>query len=104
MIFTSGRSASSAPRRSPSPSAADAALALDGDAELLERRDVAPDRAGIDREPVGDLAAGRDGLGLQELEQLEQPGGGRRHARKSTMNRGRDRPYLLASVPPWAKP
>ena len=35
--------------------AADAALALDRDPELLERRDVAAHRAAVDLEPVGDL-------------------------------------------------
>ena len=62
--------------------AADAALALDRDAELLQRGDVAPDCPAVDREPVGDLPAGRKGLRLEQLEELEQPGSGRQHAWK----------------------
>ena len=78
--------------------AADAALPLDGDAELLERGDVAAHRARVDREPVGDLAAGRQRPRLEQLEQLEQPGGRRLHAPQSSTDRGRDPPYLRASV------
>jgi hypothetical protein len=55
--------------------AADSPLSLDGDPKLLEGRDVAPDRPRIDREPVGDLAPGRQRPGLEKLEQLEEPGG-----------------------------
>ena len=53
--------------------AADTALTLDRDAELLERRDVAPHGARADLEPLADLAPGDQGLCLQQLEQREQP-------------------------------
>ena len=56
--------------------AADAALALDRDPELLQHVDVAPRGARVDPEPVGDLAPGRERPRLEELEQLEQAGGG----------------------------
>ena len=64
-------------RRQPVPrpdpvAAADAALPLDGDPELLQHADVAPCRARVDAEPVGDLPARRQGPRLQQLEQLEQ--------------------------------
>jgi hypothetical protein len=55
--------------------AADAALSFDRDPELLQRRDVAPDGAPIDLQPLGDLGPRRNRLGLQQLEQLEQSGG-----------------------------
>ena len=55
--------------------AADAALSLDRDPELLQDADVAPRRARVDPEPVGDLAAGRQRPRLQQLEQLEQARG-----------------------------
>ena len=72
--------------------AADAALALDRDAEILERGDVAPRRPPVDPEPVGDLATRDERLRLQQLEQLEQPGGRREHARSEAQIEGRDRP------------
>ena len=53
--------------------AADATLALDRDAELLEVVDVAPDGAAVDAEVVRDLASARDRSGLEQLEDLEQP-------------------------------
>jgi hypothetical protein len=53
--------------------AADAALALDRDPELLERRDVAADGPAVDVELVGDLASVDQRPGLQELEEREQP-------------------------------
>jgi hypothetical protein len=62
--------------------AADSALPLDGDAELLQRGDVAPDGPTVDGEPVGDLPPCRERPRLEELEELEQPGSGRRHAAK----------------------
>ncbi len=52
--------------------AADAALPLDRDPELLQHTDVAPCRARVDAESVGDLAPGRERTRLQQLEQLEQ--------------------------------
>ena len=55
--------------------AADASLTLDGDPELLERRDVAPHRPRVDLEAGGDLPAGRERTRLEELEQLEEPCG-----------------------------
>ena len=72
-------------RRQPEPgahavAAADAALALDRDAELLERRDVAPHRAAVDLQPVGDLPAGDERPRLEELQQVEQSGAGFEHA------------------------
>ena len=54
--------------------AADAALALDRDAELLQRVDVAPDRAPVDAEVIRDLASRDERPRLEQLEQLEQPG------------------------------
>ena len=72
--------------------AADAALALDRDAELLQRLDVAAHRSRVDLEPVGDLAARDERLRLEELEQLEQPGGRREHARSQAQIEGRIRP------------
>ena len=62
--------------------AADAALALDGDAEVAQRVDVAAHGARVHAEPVGDLAAGGHGLGLEQLEQLEEAGRGREHRRE----------------------
>ena len=53
--------------------AADASLPLDRDVERLERGDVAPDRAAVDPELVGDLPPRRERLRLQEFEELEQP-------------------------------
>ena len=53
--------------------AADAALALHGDPELLERRDVAADGARADAEALGDLPSGGEGSCLEQLEQGEQP-------------------------------
>ena len=73
---------------------ADASLALDRDAEILERGDVAAHRPRVDREPSGDLAARRQGARLEKLEQLEQPGGRRLHGSQSSTDRGRDLPYL----------
>jgi hypothetical protein len=52
--------------------AADAALTLDRDPEALQRRNVAPDRAAVDGELVGDLAAGHERLRLKQLQQLEE--------------------------------
>ena len=69
--------------------AADTALTLDRDAELLERRDVAPHGARADVEPLADLAPCDERLRLQELEQREQPGGRRRHVSESITDRGR---------------
>ena len=79
--------------------AADAALALDRDAHVLERRDVPPHRARVDVEVVGDLAPRRQRTRLQELEKLEEPCGRRLHGAKSSTDRGRDSPYLGRSVP-----
>ena len=64
--------------------AADAALALDRDAELLQRRDVAPDRPPVDPELVGDLATRHERTRLQELEQLEEARRRRGHDAKSS--------------------
>ena len=58
---------------------ADAALAFDRDSELLQRRDVAADRAAVDPELVRDLTTRRQRPCLEELEELEQAGGGRTH-------------------------
>ena len=58
--------------------AADSALALDRDPELLERLDVPADGPRIDVERGGDLAPGRQRPRLEELEQLEEPGRRRR--------------------------
>ncbi len=52
--------------------AAHSALALDGNAERLERRHVPPHGAWIDLESVGDLAPGRQRPRLEQLEELEQ--------------------------------
>ena len=72
--------------------AADAALPLDGDAELLQHADVAPRRARVDAEAVGDLAPGRERPRLQQLEQLEQSGGGRGHGPSQARIEGVNRP------------
>ena len=77
--------------------AADATLALDRDPELLEVVDVAPDRAAVDAEVIRDLAAARNRPGLEQLEDLEQSGGGRRHLPQYSTNRGRKAPYLRDS-------
>ncbi len=74
-------------RRHPVPrahavTAADPALALDGNAERLQRGDVPPDRPAVDPELVGDLAAGRQRPCLEQFEQLQQAGSGRQHGRK----------------------
>ena len=69
--------------------ASDAALALDRDAEILERRDVAPRRPPVDPESLGDLTTGEERLCLEELEKLEQPGRRSQHASKSSRDRGR---------------
>ena len=71
---------------------ADTALALDRDAEPLQRLDVAAHRPRVDLEPVGDLAAREQRLRLQELEELQQPGGRREHARSQAQIEGRIRP------------
>ena len=52
--------------------AADAPLALDRDAELLQVVDVAADGTAVDPEVVRDLAAAHDRPGLEQLEDLEQ--------------------------------
>ena len=54
--------------------APDAALPFDRNAEILERRDVAPHGAGVDGEPLGDLPARRERPGLKDVEELEEPG------------------------------
>jgi hypothetical protein len=48
-------------------------LSLDGNAELLERRDVPADRPAVDPEPVGELSASDQRALLEQLQQLEQP-------------------------------
>ena len=68
--------------------AADAALALDRDAEILERGDVAARSSPVDPEPVGDLAARDERLRLKELEQFQEPGGRREHARSEAQIEG----------------
>ena len=73
--------------------AADAALPLDQDAELLERRDVPAKRADVDLEQVRGLLARRDRLRLQGLEEREQPGGGRGHLRSEAHIEGGTRPF-----------
>ena len=62
--------------------AAHTALALHGDAQILQRGDVAPCRAAVDRELVGDLLPRGERLGLEELQQLEKPCGRGEHARQ----------------------
>ena len=52
--------------------AADAALAFDRDAELLQVVDVAAGGAAVDPEVARDLASAHDGPGLEQLEDLEQ--------------------------------
>ena len=84
-------------RRQPVPgtdaiATAHAALPLDRDPELLERRDVAAHRAGVDRQTLGDLSTRRQRAGLEHLEQLEQPSRGRLHGRESTTDRGQKLP------------
>ena len=59
---------------------ADASLAFDRDAEILERRDVAPGGPPVDPEPVGDLPAREERLRLEQLEELEEPSGRGEHA------------------------
>ena len=80
-------------RRQPVPgadpvAAADAALALDRDAELLEPRDVPPDRARVDGEAIRDLPSRRHGLRLQELKQLEEASGRSEHSRSEAQIEG----------------
>jgi hypothetical protein len=60
--------------------AAHASLALDRDAQLLERFDVPADSAPIDTKVVGDLAPGDERPGLEQLEQLEESRGWCDHA------------------------
>ena len=68
--------------------AADAALALDRDAEILQRGDIAARSSPVDPEPVGDLAARDERLRLQELEQFQEPGRRREHARSEAQIEG----------------
>ena len=74
-------------RRQPEPGphavpAADAALALDRNPELLKRRHVAPHRAAVDLQAIGDLLAGRERPGLEQLQQVEEAGAGFEHVPK----------------------
>ena len=90
-------------RRQPIPgpdpvTAADATLTLDGDAEVLQRLDVAAHRSGIDLEPVRDLATREKRLRLEELEELEQPGRRCEHARSEAHIEGRIRPIYAIAV------
>jgi hypothetical protein len=78
--------------RAQAVAAADPALALDGNAELLQRGDVPPKRADVDVEPAGELAPGGNGLGLQGLEQCEEPSRGRGHRRSQPQVAGDNRP------------
>ena len=73
--------------------AADTALTLDRDAEILQGGDVAPDRTAIDPQAVRDLGTGREWLRLEKLEQFEQPSGWRlHHARSQSEIEGENRP------------
>jgi hypothetical protein len=67
--------------RAQSVAAAEPALALDRDAERLERGDVAPDRPRVHLEAGGELRAGDQRAVLEDLEAGEHPGGGGRHDR-----------------------
>ena len=51
-------------------------------------------------EALRDLAAGRERLGLQQLEQLEQARGGGEHGFKLSRHRGRESPSIAGSVAP----
>jgi hypothetical protein len=86
-------------RRQPIPradpvAAADASLSFDRDSEALQDADVAPHRARVDLEPVGDLAPGRQRPRLEQLEQLEQARGRRGHLGESSTDSGRKAPYF----------
>ena len=73
------------------------ALALDRDAQVLQRDHVAAHRPRVDAESVGELGAGGDGPGLESLEQLEEARGRRGHAAVKTHIEDRNRPiYGLA--------
>jgi hypothetical protein len=65
--------------------AASTALAVDRDAELVQRCYVPANRPAVHAEPGGNLAARHDGTVLEQFQQLKQPGGGRAHAAKQTM-------------------
>jgi len=71
------------------------ALALDRDVERLQGRDVAPHRAGVDLQAPRDLPAGRERLGLEHLQQLEQSRGGRQHTLSEAQIEGLIGPLLL---------
>ena len=78
--------------------AADASLTLDGDSQILEGRDVAPHGARVDLEVGGDLPPRDERTRLEELEQLEEPGGRCLHPGESLTDRGRDTPYLCRTL------
>ena len=79
--------------------APDAPLAFDGQPDRLERRDVPADRPPVDVEPVGDLGPGREWPGLKESSKSSNSRRCAVAARQSTRESGRNRPYLLVSVP-----
>ena len=81
--------------------AADSALPLDRNPELLQHRDVAPDRSRIDAQPVGELSSGHDRPGLENLEEGEESRGRRAHADSQAQIEGGNSPiYRIASPEP----
>ncbi len=56
-----------------------ALLRGDGDAHLLQHRDVAPERARVDLHPPGELRPAQLAVGLEQLEDREDAQGGFRH-------------------------
>ena len=70
----------------------DTALPLHRDAELLQRADIATDRARVDLEPIRDLTTREQRLRLEQLEQLQESGRRGEHARSQAQIEGGIRP------------
>src|SRR5262245_15057019 len=78
--------------RADSVAPSDAALAFYRDPELLQRLDVAPNRARVDLELIRDLPPRDEGFRLEKLEELEKPGGRCEHDRSTAQIEGLIRP------------
>ena len=87
--------------RAHSVAAADPALALDRDPQLLENGQVSAHRARVDAKAVGDLPPGHDRAGLEQLEELEEVGGRRAHASSVADIEGGNRPILPLRWAAW---
>lgn len=58
-------------------------LGGDGNTELFQRLDVAPQRTAVDPQPFGQLPAAHVAVGLQQFEQCQHANGGIGHAEGS---------------------